>query len=84
MPTRDEFVSFMSKRGIKAACEVCNQNNWGIPDEGQGLVVSLPVRQSGGNLVLPGPSIDAVVMICSNCGNIRFHASGIVEGKNNA
>ena len=78
-PTRAEFLQFIQAKRLNVVCEVCGQNNWSIPERDGGLLVAIPIAPSGGNFVIPPPSIGAALMVCSNCGNIRMHAMAIVK-----
>jgi hypothetical protein len=71
---RDEIIRILQARGAIRPCEVCGQNNFGVQD----TAIHLTVRDLTGPVQIPGTSIPAVAVFCSNCGNIRFHAMGIL------
>ena len=73
-PSRDEFVKFLNDKKIRA-CEACGVSSWMVPTEEGGLVAYVPSATN----VMPTPSIPSGVAVCSNCGNVRFHAFAIVK-----
>lgn len=76
---REKFIAFLNAKKVFTNCEACGANKWGIPaTPSGGLMVSVPIAQFG-SISIPGPSIPAYVMVCENCGNIRTHASSIVD-----
>lgn len=76
--TRDKFVAFLQDKKTNPVCELCGHNNWMIPD-GKSGIVNLPIPSEDGSFVIPPPSVPALLMVCNNCGNIRFHAAGLID-----
>lgn len=75
---RDKFVAFLNTKKTNPICERCGHNDWAIPED-DAVLMRLPIMEQGGSFSLPGPAIPALVMICNNCGNMRFHAAAIVD-----
>lgn len=71
---RDEIVRILRERGANQPCEVCTRNNFTIMD----TAVHMSVRDLTGAIQIPGTTLPTVAVLCTNCGNIRFHALGIL------
>lgn len=54
-------------QGRVAACTVCGQANWGIQNQGLVLLTMQPSGQTG--VVLGGPALPCVALVCNTCGN---------------
>lgn len=74
---RPKLIKFLQSRGTNPLCAACGKNDWAIPED-EAAIVRIPVLEKGG-FSFPGPAIPAAVMICNNCGNIRFHAAAMVD-----
>ena len=76
-----EIFTRLGRRGARSACEVCGANDWTLADDGSGqakvTMLSMQDAPSGG-LQIGGQSIPAFMNVCINCGNVRFHAVGVV------
>ena len=69
---REQVLAALQAKVRSPTCEVCQTNNWGVADH----PVGLNLTDLSGNVVIPAPQIPAAALICSNCGNVRFHALG--------
>lgn len=76
---RDKLLKFLDDKKASSRCEVCATNKWIVPTEDNGLVVGIPIQQAADSYSIPGPVIPALIMICENCGNVRFHAARLVD-----
>ena len=75
----DELLNRISRQGARSACEVCGINNWVVVGEKTAQVVTLSLQdQPTAGLVVGGQSIPAFLNVCGNCGNVRFHAVGVL------
>jgi len=57
-------------------CPACGRNQWMILPH---ILDFRPYRGRGAFVIGGGPSYPAVTLICTNCGNFRFH-SAVVMG----
>ena len=77
---RQQFIDFLGgKAAAGANCEACGTNDWMVPASGAGFEVDIPMAQPGGNIRMPPPSIPARVIVCKNCGKLRFHALAVID-----
>ena len=69
------FTDAQSKRIIDAitakspmgiGCSVCGTRTWTIQNDG---LVYLAIQPSGDTILVGGPSLPSVAIICRNCGN---------------
>lgn len=68
---KSRFIEEIKKRNLNLRCSVCSQND---------LIVEGPfskaIQESPGSVVIGGPSIPTMAVICKNCGSIRDFALG--------
>lgn len=64
----------LNSKGVRALCPMCGKNQWEI---GGDLVTATPV-QVGGGVVIGGPVVPMVQLICTNCGFVSHHAAAVV------
>ena len=78
MQNATTFSNFLAKRGVQMNCEVCKGNCWTMAEVNAGLSLALPVFQETST---PNPSalVPAYALICQKCGNIRLHATAVVD-----
>lgn len=72
-----DLIKFLQSKGTNSNCTVCGKNSWTVPSDA--TQASVPIHQTGGNFVLPPPSIAAHILVCMNCGHIVLFASVIVD-----
>lgn len=81
MAEATRFQRFLSERGASPVCEVCQKNNWSLPEDFNTMLVKLPTESQSGLLSFPSPgSMNVLLAVCLNCGNMRFHAEAVVNG----
>lgn len=77
--TKEEVFSRLGKKGARSMCEVCSSNEWVVVGDKTAQVVTMSLQdQPAAGLMLGGQSIPAFLVVCTNCGNVRMHAVGVV------
>lgn len=78
--TTHDVLRRLSDRKARAICEVCGQNQWQVIGEGDTAhIVTFPVSTSfTEGMAISGPQLPAFLNACANCGNLRFHAVGVL------
>jgi hypothetical protein len=81
---KEKIISALMSRGAKAPCPRCNNANFTLVDG----YFNQPIQAELGGLVIGGPSIPSVIVICTRCGYMSQHALGVLgllpqEGKKN-
>lgn len=72
--TKKQIVQRLQEKGMRAACPMCSSNNWVLADGYFNRAVQTDLR----GMVLGGPSIPSVAIICGNCGFMSEHALGVL------
>lgn len=68
-----EVVNYLNKKSAKLPCSACNASEWQlISDE-----FLIPINQEGA-FTMPPKGVPSIGLICTRCGNIRFHSSVVV------
>ena len=67
-----KIVEALQKRGARLPCPRCGNQNFTLLDG----YFNQPVQTELGGLVLGGPSVPSVVVICTRCGFMAQHALG--------
>ena len=70
---RDRIIGALNERGVTLPCSRCGNNNFTLID---GYFNHTFQPQLNGNVILGGPSIPSVGVVCSRCGLINYHAVG--------
>lgn len=65
----DEIIAALSAKGVKGACPRCGNKTFEIAGESMFMLQEKPNA-----IVLGGPSIPVVLVICSNCAYLTQHA----------
>ena len=65
----------LQEKGRNLVCPICGNNNFILAD---GFVNELLQETMGGGLVIGGPAIPEVVIICGHCGYAMKFSSGIL------
>jgi hypothetical protein len=75
-----KFEAFLAKVGARPDCEVCGHNDWSFPQDDDQVTTVVPTAQTvGGRLYqMQGQALRAYMVVCLNCGNVRFHAQQVV------
>ncbi len=71
---KDKIIKALMERGARAPCPRCGNQSFTLLD---GLF-NQPLQTELGNIVLGGPSIPSVVVVCTRCGFISQHALGVL------
>lgn len=76
----DQFIKFAQAKNINKPCSRCGGKSWEIfkepPEQVWSIVSSNIDDEKEGN---EGKFIPVMAMCCSNCGNMSFHASNIIQ-----
>jgi hypothetical protein len=64
----EKIVAVLRERVPNAKCPMCHTDNWQLED---GLVIH-PVQHDAKGLVLSGPSLPNVALLCTTCGNTQL------------
>ena len=70
---RQKIADLLQLKGVKLPCHRCGARNFQVIDGYSNY--SLQPELSGG-LVLGGPAVPVVLVVCENCGAITPHALG--------
>jgi hypothetical protein len=72
-----KLIQHLTTKWHGRTCPICTVGSWNVQDS------SFELREfNGGNMVIGGPIIPVVPVICSNCGNtvlINAIMAGLVE-----
>jgi len=71
-PSNEEIVAELEKRGANKPCARCGNNQFSVVSK---TMISLQDSLDG-SIRIGGESVPAVLVACSNCGNVSFHALG--------
>ena len=70
---KKELADALSARGVRADCPMCGQRKWTLLDAY--LNHNLQAELTGA-LVIGGPSVPSLAIVCGNCGFLSQHALG--------
>jgi hypothetical protein len=81
--TTKRIEAYLARVGAQGKCEVCLHNEWSMPqDEAQTLAIISTVQETGNRFYsTSGSTLRAYLVVCQNCGNIRFHAEQVVKDR---
>ncbi len=65
----------LQEKGRSYVCSICGNNNFILAD---GFVNDLLQDNIGGGLVIGGPSIPEVAVVCSHCGYVMKFSAGVL------
>lgn len=65
----------LQEKGRSLLCPVCANNNFVLAE---GFVNELLQENMGGGLVIGGPSIPEVVVVCNHCGYVMKFSAGLL------
>jgi hypothetical protein len=71
-----DLTQFLEKNGAKSACPSCGRNDWEMFDPAKAGMVQWPLQRKGRGIVLGGPVVFVITMMCNNCGYFRLHSAG--------
>jgi hypothetical protein len=70
---KNEIIRRLRDKGVRGECPMCGHKNFALAEG----YFNHPIQtQLGGGLVLGGPTIPTVAIICTNCGFTSQHALG--------
>ncbi|MEI6135493.1 MAG: hypothetical protein WCP72_11005 [Desulfomonile sp.] len=69
---KQKIVAALEQRDAKKPCPRCGNQNFSL----LGGYFNQPIQTQLSGLVIGGPSVPSVVVICSNCGFMAQHALG--------
>lgn len=74
----NKIVQVLTAKGVNRPCPRCNHPKFSVAGE-----TNIMIQEQPGSLVIGGPTIPAVIVVCENCGYITQHASiplGLTKG----
>ncbi len=72
---KQKIIKKLQEKGVKIDCPMCEHNNFIIAD---GYFNNPMHSDFQGGLVLGGPSIPTIAIVCGNCGFTSQHALGVL------
>jgi hypothetical protein len=73
----NKMIAYLQEKWRGRSCPMCGVTNWNVQDS------TFEIRQfSEGNMVLGGPIIPVVPVVCNNCGNtilVNALMAGVVK-----
>ena len=75
MPTKQKIQAALTERGALQPCARCGHKAFELVD---GYFTQPVQNDLGGAFMLGGPSLPLVAVICVRCGNVNFHALGVL------
>lgn len=73
--SKKEIVRILSDRGAKNPCPRCDKTSFTLLD---GYFNQNIQPEITGDLIIGGPAIPSIVIICNNCGYMSQHALGVL------
>ena len=71
---KDRIIKALTERGARLPCPRCGNQNFTLVDG----YFNQPIQTELGGLVIGGPSIPSVVVVCTRCGFLSQHALGVL------
>lgn len=71
---KQEIIAALEKAGAKLPCPRCDNRNFTLLDG----YFNQPVQTELAGLVLGGPTVPSVVVVCKQCGFMSQHAMGVL------
>jgi hypothetical protein len=75
MGRTEDLLRGLERKALENDCPVCHENKWSMPT-GTNLVMG--GNNDAGEIEL-GLALEAVTLVCTNCGYIRFHLTQFLE-----
>jgi ribosomal protein S27AE len=73
---RENIAKVLAERGVTLPCPRCGDSNWKVLD----AYISNPLTQDVENVIVGGPVLPTVAVICTKCGFVAEHlAAAILE-----
>lgn len=74
------ITKILERASADAKCSSCGHNDWLLPGKESDFTVGFfNPREDDGGYLEPGGIIPAVILVCKDCGLIRFHAKILLE-----
>jgi predicted nucleic-acid-binding Zn-ribbon protein len=71
---RQKIVAAFEAKGVKLRCPMCNSAEWVLAEN----YTPLALQDMTTGLVIGGPSIPAIAVVCKTCGYISLHSSKVL------
>lgn len=71
---KKKLLSTLEGRGVKLPCPRCGNNRFTLIDG----YLNHPLQLELSGMVIGGPSIPSVGVVCENCGYLSQHALGVL------
>ncbi len=71
---RQKIIEALGAKRKNNVCPVCSANSWILAEN----FIPLSLQDVSSGLVIGGPSIPAIALVCKNCGYIAMHASKVL------
>jgi hypothetical protein len=71
---KKRIISILQEKGLRSVCPMCTNNQFTIADGYFANAIQSSVTSS--NVVIGGPSIPTIAVICTRCGFVSQHALG--------
>lgn len=72
---KQRIIDALDEAGARLPCPRCGNSNFTLLDG----YFNQTVQTELGGLVLGGPSVPSVVVVCSRCGYLSQHALGVLK-----
>lgn len=72
---KQKVIEALDRAGAKLPCPRCGNGQFSLVDG----YFNHPIQTSLGGLVIGGPSVPSVVVVCNQCGFISQHALGALN-----
>ena len=69
---KENIIKALADRGVKLPCPRCGKNSFTLLDG----YFNQTIQTQLGGMVIGGPSVPSVVVVCTNCGYLSQHAIG--------
>jgi ribosomal protein L37E len=71
---KQEITDALQKKGVTLPCSRCGSTEFGVLDGFPSSVVQMDSEQ----LITEGNKMPSAGVVCNKCGNLSFHALGIL------
>jgi ribosomal protein L37E len=71
---KQKIIKVLEEKGAILPCTRCGHNSFQLVDS----YASIQMQDSMRNIVIGGKQIPVVVVGCNRCGNLSFHALGVL------
>jgi transcription elongation factor Elf1 len=72
---KDNIIRILQERGANLNCPRCGHSNFSLIDG----YFNQPIQpQLNNNLIIGGPAVPSVAVVCTHCGFLTQHAIGVL------